>query len=50
MRWYGAEGEYQVLVMDLLGNNLEELLMDCEYKFSLRTVLMLAGQMVQKRS
>lgn len=48
MRWFGPEGEYEVLVMDLLGNNLEELFMDCDYKFSLRTVLMLAGQMVLK--
>lgn len=48
MRWFGREGEYQVLVMDLLGSNLEELLQDCDHKFKLRTVLMLAGQMVKK--
>ena len=46
MRWFGVEGEYNVLVMDLLGPSLEDLFNFCNRKLSLKTVLMLADQMV----
>ncbi|XP_017478196.1 PREDICTED: casein kinase I-like [Rhagoletis zephyria] len=46
VRWFGQEGDYNVLVMDRVGENLNELLQDCSGKFSLRTVLILAGQMI----
>lgn len=46
--WYGVEGEHNVLVMDLLGASLEELFSCCKRKFSLKTVLILADQMVNK--
>lgn len=46
MRWFGVEGEYNVLVMDLLGPSLEDLFNFCSRKLSLKTVLMLADQMV----
>lgn len=46
MRWFGVEGDYNVLVMDLLGHSLEDLFNLCSRKFSLKTVLMLADQMV----
>ena len=46
MRWYGVEGDYNVLVMDLLGPSLEDLFNFCSRKLSLKTVLMLADQMV----
>lgn len=46
IRWYGVEGDYNVLVMDLLGPSLEDLFNFCARKFSLKTVLMLADQMV----
>lgn len=48
VRWFGQEGDYNVLVMDRVGENLNELLQDCSGKFSLRTVLILAGQMVKE--
>lgn len=46
MRWFGTEGDYNVLVMDLLGPSLEDLFNFCSRKLSLKTVLMLADQMV----
>lgn len=46
VRWFGAEGDYNVLVMDLLGPSLEDLFNFCSRKLSLKTVLMLADQMV----
>lgn len=46
MRWFGVEGDYNVLVMDLLGPSLEDLFNFCSRKLTLKTVLMLADQMV----
>jgi len=46
IRWFGVEGDYNVLVMDLLGPSLEDLFNFCSRKLSLKTVLMLADQMV----
>ena len=46
IKWYGVEGEYNVLVIDLLGPSLEDLFNFCSRKLSLKTVLMLADQMV----
>ncbi|KAL6840528.1 hypothetical protein ACP4OV_030338 [Aristida adscensionis] len=45
VRWFGVEGDYNVLVMDLLGPSLEDLFNFCSRKLSLKTVLMLADQM-----
>eukprot|EP00250_Pteridium_aquilinum_P013038 c21093_g1_i2 orf=378-923(-) len=48
IRWYGVEGDYNVLVMDFLGPSLEDLFNYCAHKFSLKTVLMLADQMINR--
>ncbi|KAJ8568723.1 hypothetical protein K7X08_030945 [Anisodus acutangulus] len=48
VRWFGVEGDYNGLVMDLLGPSLEDLFNFCSRKLSLKTVLMLADQMINR--
>jgi casein kinase 1 len=48
IHWYGIENGYCIMVLDLLGPSLEDLLYMCNNKFSLKTVLMLADQMISR--
>ncbi|KAL5525477.1 hypothetical protein ACEPAG_6813 [Sanghuangporus baumii] len=48
VHFFGQEGLHNVLVIDLLGPNLEDLFDMCNRKFSLKTVCMLALQMITR--
>ncbi|KAK7247628.1 hypothetical protein RIF29_42515 [Crotalaria pallida] len=48
IKWSGVDAEDNALVIDLLGPSLEDLFVYCGRKFSLKTVLMLADQMMNR--
>jgi len=48
MHYSGVERDYVIMVIDLLGPNLEDLLNYCLRRFSLKTVLMLGEQMMYR--
>jgi casein kinase 1 len=46
LHWFGTEESHNVMVIDLLGKSLEDLACARHHRFSLKTVLMLADQML----
>jgi len=48
VRWFGVEGDFNVLVMELVGPSLTELLEFCHGRFDSKTVMMLAHQAISR--
>ena len=48
MHWFGIAGEYNAMVMDLLGQNLEDLYTYCAKNFTLKTIIMIIIQMIER--
>jgi casein kinase 1 len=46
MHWYGSDETHNIMVIDLLGKSLEDHFTHCRRRLSLKTVLMVADQML----
>ncbi len=46
--WYGYHQDYRILVLELLGPNLEDLFRYCGGRFSMKTTLMLMDQLLRR--
>lgn len=46
--WSGTQGNYNILIIELLGPSLEVLFNSCNRKFSLKTTAMIADQMISR--
>jgi serine/threonine protein kinase len=46
VRWFGTEGGFYMMTLDCLGQSLQDLFVRCHFKFTVQTVLLLAGQLV----
>ncbi|CAL8132041.1 unnamed protein product [Orchesella dallaii] len=48
IQWYGQARGFNILVMDLLGLSLEDQFNFCSRRFTIKTILMLADQMIKR--
>jgi serine/threonine protein kinase len=48
VRWFGVEGDFNILIMELVGPSLADLLDYCHGRLSLKTTLMLADQLIAR--
>merc|ERR1711971_258045 len=48
VHWYGVDRGFNIMVLDLLGPSLEDLLCSLRRRLSLKTVLMLADQVITR--
>ena len=48
VQYYGTHNNFNVMILDLLGPSLEELFTKCGRRFSLKTTLKLADQMLER--
>ncbi|XP_057438531.1 casein kinase 1-like protein 6 [Lotus japonicus] len=48
LKWFGVEGDYNIMAIDLLGPSLEDLFNYCNRKLTLKSVLMLADQLINR--
>ncbi|KAH9010839.1 kinase-like protein [Lactarius pseudohatsudake] len=46
VRWFGTEGGFNAMALDLLGQSLEDLFVSRHFKFTVHTILLLADQLV----
>jgi casein kinase 1 epsilon len=46
--WFGQEGDYYIMAIELLGPSLEDLFVYCGRKLSLKTVLLIAEQLITR--
>ena len=46
IHWFGSEGDYYVMILDIHGPSLMQLFEFCDYKFSMKTITWIASQMV----
>lgn len=46
--WFGEEGDYMVLVFEILGPSLEDVFNYCDRRFSLKTILLIADQALSR--
>eukprot|EP00826_Nyctotherus_ovalis_P038586 TRINITY_DN3625_c0_g1_i10.p2 TRINITY_DN3625_c0_g1~~TRINITY_DN3625_c0_g1_i10.p2 ORF type:complete len:123 (+),score=17.68 TRINITY_DN3625_c0_g1_i10:194-562(+) len=46
LHWVGIQGDFCILITELLGSSLESLLNECERKFSVHCTLLIAHQLV----
>jgi serine/threonine protein kinase len=46
IHWYGQEATKKAMVLELLGKSLERNHIECDHKFSLKTVCMLSEQLL----
>ena len=48
IHYFGVVGKYNALIMELLGPSLEEVFNQCSRKFSLKTTLQIAIQLIKR--
>ena len=48
VHWYGIDGEFNVLVMDILGPSLQNLFEFCGREFGMKTILWVAIEMIER--
>ena len=46
--WHGVEGDYNCMVMEMLGPCLEDMFKYCKRKFTIKTTCMLADSMITR--
>jgi casein kinase 1 epsilon len=48
IHWCGSQGNYNIMIIDLLGPSIEDLFNYCKRNFSIKSIVMLADQMITR--
>lgn len=48
IHWCGSQGNYNIMIIDLLGPSLEDLFNYCKRKFTVKNTIMIGDQIVNK--